>query len=236
MMNEDALFSDDLVSLLGVFPQRALRDIVKIMKERRSWSPFPAKRYYEVHELPDDANFGEHVHAIAEEILWWGSNDIHRQFGEQRGWLEIVRKLAARVGVKNDERGDDLPAWRIEKAIVRHAFSDWEKLSPDQRQTKLNEAGFDATAFRGAGLGVFGGITALSAEELLAFLIARGSSSAAGAVGTVFLPPLAIILGMLWTSYDLAGPAYRVIRPIALNIALARWRLREERVAAAWEF
>jgi hypothetical protein len=231
-MATDQLLSDDLSSLLSIFPSDALRDLVNIMKNHRSWSPFPIVRCDAAHALHDDADFRPHSSAIATEIVWWASNDVHRQWGEERDWPEITRRTAAKLDVDAKERKDGLPAWQIEVAILKKALEAWESLSPEKREEKLRAAGMDLGAGRGAGLGAAGGVAALGAEELIAFLLARGLSFAAGAA---VLAPVVAILGVLWAGYDLAGPAYRVIRPVVLNIAWTRWRLREKRVAAAWE-
>lgn len=43
------------------------------------------------------------------------------------------------------------------------------------------------------------------------------------------------VLGTAWATYDLAGPALRVLRPVVLIVAFTRRRLREARTARAFE-
>ncbi|MGE0714892.1 MAG: hypothetical protein AB7P02_05575 [Alphaproteobacteria bacterium] len=56
-MTQDALLSDDLATLLGHFPNDALRDLVGILKQHGSWSPFAASRAYAAHAVADDGDF-----------------------------------------------------------------------------------------------------------------------------------------------------------------------------------
>jgi hypothetical protein len=113
-MTVDPLLSNDLLTLLRAFPNRALRDLVGVMKGQTSLSPFPAPRAYEAHALPDDGDFLPHTDSIAREVLWWGSNDLHRQFGEDRLWREVVARTARHIDVAEEERTSDLPAWKME--------------------------------------------------------------------------------------------------------------------------
>ena len=120
----------------------------------------------------------------------------------------------------------------MEGAILRNALKDWEKLTPTQRQAVLAKAGADFGVAQGGALAAAGGAVALGGEELLAFLAARGVGFAAA--GTVFAPA-ALVLGTLWAAYDLAGPSYRVLRPVVMTIGYTRQRLRDERAADAFK-
>ena len=71
-MTTDSLLTDDLATLLRQFPNDALRDLVGVLKEFKSWSPFPANRACDAHLLPPGADFTPHADAMAAEILWWG--------------------------------------------------------------------------------------------------------------------------------------------------------------------
>ena len=231
-MTGDALLSDDLPTLLSAFPNDALRGLVGIIKQHKSWTPFPANRAYDAHGLAEDADFKVHAKAIADEIMWWGSNDIHRQFGEVRGWREMVGRTAKEIGVPAAEREETRPSWRIECSIIAKMLQDWGKLTPVQRDAALGKAGIDLDGARGGLMAVAGGLARLGGQELLAFLAARGAGYALAA--TVFAP-VATVLGTIWAAYDLAGPGYRVLRPVVLTVAYTRQRLRDERMASAFE-
>jgi hypothetical protein len=79
MMTEDPLLSDDLVAILRVFPEKALRDVIGILAARTSLSPFPGQRAEAAHRAVPGDPLRPHVKEIVDEILWWGSNDILRQ-------------------------------------------------------------------------------------------------------------------------------------------------------------
>ena len=231
-MNEAALLSDDIFSLLGAFPNDALQGVVGICKRHTSWSVFPADRAYEAHELPDGADFAAHAGAIAREILWWGSHDFARQVGKLPVWRDIVVAVARQAGVEDEHRAAQLPVWKIEQATLRKALADWERLSPEQREEILKKAGIDIGAARGGAAAAAGGLVRLGGEQLLAFLAARGAGYALAA--TIFAP-VATVLGAIWTAHDLAGPSQRVLRPVVLTIAHTRQKLREAQVAAAFQ-
>jgi hypothetical protein len=123
-MTEHPLLTDDLVLLLQQFPNPALLNIVSILKEHKSWSPLPASRAYEAHEATSNDQLLPHVPAIAQEILWWGSNDVHRQFGELRDWCERPSRSAsgdiprmnltrAVLGIVQSYRHDFCPSYKI---------------------------------------------------------------------------------------------------------------------------
>jgi uncharacterized protein YaaW (UPF0174 family) len=232
MSPDDRLLSEDLTQLLQAFPNDALRDLVGILKQQWTLDPFPATRAYEAHNLAEDADVARYAPQVAAEILWWGSHTLLRQLNGMPAWREVVAKVAASIGVPAKDRTADSPAWRVEGTVLRKALSDWEKLTPTQRQEVVAKAGVDFGAARGGALATTGGLVALGGEELLAFLAARGVSFAAA--GTIFAPA-ALVLGTLWTAYDLAGPSYRVLRPVVMTIAYTRQRLRDERAANAFK-
>jgi hypothetical protein len=125
------------------FPNDALRGVVGILKEHWTLDPFPAIRAYEAHNLAKDADITRYAPKIAAEILWWGSHTLLRQFNGVPAWREVVAEVATSIGVPAKDRTSDLPAWRVEGAVLRKALSDWEKLSPTQRQEVLGKAGAD---------------------------------------------------------------------------------------------
>lgn len=227
-MNADPLLSNDLPTLLRVFPNRALRDLVGVMKRQSSLSPFPAPRAYEAHALADDGDFLPHTDSIAREVLWWGSNDLHRQFGEDRLWREVVARTARHIDVAEEERTSDLPAWKLEDAVFRKALDKWESLTPEQREEALRRAGLDAGAVKGVVVAGVGGLAHLGAQELLALLVSRGAAL------IPVIAPFAMAVGVLWAAYDLAGPGYRTLLPAILIIAVTRQRLRDERADTAF--
>jgi hypothetical protein len=229
-MTRDPLLSDDLAVLLGSFPNEALRDLVGILKQHASYTPFPARRAYAAHALPPDGDFRAHAAAIAAEVLWWGSHDIHKRFAGPPGWVHVLIGTAKQLGVPEQDRRPGLPAWKIEGAILRKVMDEWERLPPEEREAAMKQAGVDAHAAWGGMVAAAGGLAGLGARQLLAFLAARGAGAAVPFVG-----PVLTAVGAAWAAYDLAGPGYRVLCPATLVIAYHRRRLRDERAAAAFQ-
>lgn len=228
-MTLDPLLSDDLATLLGRFPNEALSDLVTILKQHTSYTPFPARRAYGAHALPPTGDFSAHAASVAAEVLWWGSHDIHEWFADPPGWVQVLIGTAQQLGVPEKERLPILPAWKIEDAIFRKAMDAWERLTPTEREAAMKKAGINADAARGGLVAAAGGIAGLGARQLLAFLAARGAGAAVPFVG-----PVLTAVGAAWAAYDLAGPGYRVLRPATLLIAFHRRRMRDERTASAF--
>jgi hypothetical protein len=228
-MNSDPLLSNDLAALLPTFPNDALRDLVAVLKQHKSLTPFPARRAYAAHALPVGGDLTAHATAIAEEVLWWGSHDVHRQFADAPGWIEVVTATAKHLDVPEKERGPAFPAWKIEDAVFHKAMDAWERLGPAEREAAMKKAGVDAGAAKGGMAAAAGGMAGLGARQLLAFLAARGAGAAVPFVG-----PVLTAVGAAWAAYDLAGPGYRLLRPATLLIAFHRRRLRDERASSAF--
>jgi uncharacterized protein YaaW (UPF0174 family) len=223
----DPLSSEDLAELLLVFPNDALRALVGILKGGSSPTEFRAPRAYATHSLTDDADFKPFAPQIAEEILWWGSNEFVRHYtGTLPDWREVITEVAASVGVPETERGTDAPVLKIEAAVLRKTLGNWEKLTPEERQELIDKAGGDFDAARGGLFAAFGLASSLGGDALLSILGPRVAGVVAA--GTV-IAPLAVGLGLGWTAWDLAGPSLRIIRPAALVVAFTRQRLRDER-------
>jgi hypothetical protein len=228
-MNPDPLLSNDLAALLNSFPSDALRDLVAVLKQHTSLSPFPIRRAYAAHALPVVGDFTAHATAIAEEVLWWGSHELRRQLGDAPEWIDVVTGTAKHLKVPEKELGPAFPAWKIEDAAFRKAIDAWERLAPAEREAAMKKAGVDAGAAKGGMVAAAGGMAGLGARQLLAFLAARGAGAAVPFVG-----PVLTAVGAAWAAYDLAGPGYRVLRPATLLIAFHRRRLRDERASLAF--
>lgn len=232
-MTTDPLLSDDLTDVLRSFPDAALSDLVSVLKPARSLTPFPADRAYDAHALPPGSHFAPHAQAIAKEVLWWGSNEMLRQFGSAPAWLDLLRGTAKHVGLPEKKRARGLPAWKIEDAIFSKALEAWERLSPEQREAAMKSAGMDLAALRGAVTGAAAAVgrdaVKVGAQRLLSFLGPRFAGAAVPGVG-----PLLVAAATFWSAYDVAGPGYRVLRPATLVIAYHRRRLRDARLASAF--
>lgn len=136
---------------------------------------------------------------------------------------------ARSIGVDRQDRDREQPAWRVEGAILRQILKDWERLPPEERTKVIDEIGGTVEPLRGALLAVPG--AAVTGAQLLGFLAARGLPFA---LGGAVLAPVVTAVAALWTAFELAGPGYRVLRPVVATIALTRRRLRDERAASAF--
>ena len=229
-MMGDALLTDDLRNLLSSFPNAVLSDLVAVLKQYTSISPFPARRAYDAHNLAADGDFTAHATAIAEEILWWGSHEAHRPFSDTLRWVDVLTSLAKHLGVEEADRQAKLPAWRIEDAIFRKTMEAWERLTPAEREAAIRRAGGSAGVAKGAAATAIGVLEAVGVRQMLSAIVPRVAGAAVPVAG-----PLLIAAGAAWSAYDLAGPGYRVLRPATLLIAFNRRRLRDARVAAAFQ-
>lgn len=229
----DALMTDDLAELLSQFPDKDLHGIVSIMKASTSLSIFPAARAYEAHQVQPGGDLRSHVAEIAGEILWWGSNDLQRQIGWQPDWRAVVVATAQQVGVKPDYCGSSVAVWRIERQLVIAALTDWEAMDPQRRADSVGEAGGTLGALLPGGIGAVGSAIARFGTSKLAALL-PAKLAAGAAIGATMVPVALALATAAWTAHELAGPAHRVLRPVALTIALTRFRLRDERAAAVF--
>lgn len=76
MTTPDPLLTDDLAVLLRQFPSHALRELLAAMSVK-TLSPFTERRASAARAAPSDADLRVHANGIADELLWWGSHDVH---------------------------------------------------------------------------------------------------------------------------------------------------------------
>src|SRR5262245_51952826 len=118
-MTDNPLLTDDLATLLGQFPNEALQALRAILA-RWSFSPFPSRRAEIVHELPEDWDLRPYATNIAQEITWWGSNDVTSRFSGEPSWRSLVALVAQKRDVQKEERDPNaLAAWQLESALLR---------------------------------------------------------------------------------------------------------------------
>jgi len=234
-MQSDSFFSDDLAELLKVFPPESLHILRAILHEHWSLTPFPLPRAETAHQLPPDADLRPHAAELAKEILWWGSNEILQQFGHQPSWKEIVADVAKSVRVTARKRATNLPVWDIEAGLLEKVLSQWESMTPEQREVAISRSSGSIKAARGIGAGAVGGGLAAAAEFAGGIAANIGGKQliemVAGRAGFAGLGILGVALGAGLAAYDLAGPSYRVLRPVALAVAMTRQKLRDEALA-----
>lgn len=233
-MTADPLLTDDLSELLELFPNEALREILDRLAKHKSWSPFPAVRATVAHQAGPEADLRPHAAAIAREVVWWGSNDISGQFKEPPTWREILLDLARVAKVKKVKLAEASRAWEIEHEILGTVAANWESLTPEQRKDALDKAGLNKADYAKAVGGLVSGSAArVGVGPATAMLGLQGAAVTAVSAAII---PLTLALTAAWTGYVTAGPAYRVLKPVALTIALTRRQLIDARAAQAFEF
>lgn len=162
-------------------------------------------------------------------------------------WKEAVCDVADHVGASYHK---DQPVAEIEMAIIaKIAAKTVESMTPEERHRFVDE--FPEVQVQSAGVvtsaallaaaklsGGFGGlkIAAIVANALAKAMLGRGLSLAAtaGLVRTigVLAGPVGWAITGVWTAFDLASPAYRVMLPCVVQVAYMRQKaLHKQRQA-----
>jgi uncharacterized protein YaaW (UPF0174 family) len=218
--------SEELDNLVGYLTQKGgVSSQLKSTKAYRRWHPDHSK----------------YVDEIIAEIQKYGGNTI---FNIVRGgvgvtYRDIVLKVASRLKVKTAKAD---PIERIEQQIlIKVIEKSWEKMSDADKKSLIEGIMVDTGAddlpkefptallqtaiIAGGGivsyrlsLIVAGAIARISLERGITFVagtsVARWAAAFAGAVG--------LGITALWTLFDVLGPAYRVLIPCVLHIAMLR--------------
>lgn len=192
----DPLLADDLGTLLGLFPNEALRAILDIMAGHTSWSPFPGRRATAARRQPADADLRPFARDIAREVMWWGANDLHRGPGHEDTWSDLVGHVANSEG-SNAKDLAGLAAWQSEQVLLAKVFSRWEQMSPEERDELILQSGAGLAAARGGAVAAGGGVMAVMEALLVAggirlpgLLAARLAPLAVATPAVPFLAPV----------------------------------------------
>jgi hypothetical protein len=232
------LFSEDLTELLQVFPNEVLHALRGILQNRWIVTPFRFRypRAKEAHRLPADADLRAHAGALAEEIRWWGSHELKRQFGHQPSWKEIVVDVAHSFGVVPPSDAEHMHLCQVESLILRKVLERSEHMTPAQRSEAIRKGmpgvkAISQSAETGAPGAWFGSAMAEFASTLRRnppkWLPRAVPSNASRAAAIIAAAALAAAV-----AHHLAGPGYRVLRPAVLTVAIARQHLRDQTLAA----
>ncbi len=229
---------DDLIPLLRQCSSEELDNLVGYLtKKRMGVSELQhTAAYREWH--PDHARYADE---IAAEIQKHGGNTVLNLMRGGMGapYREIVCKVAARLKVDHEA---DWSVARIEQQILLKVLeTSWEKMSEPERTALLTGLATDAGDQGAAGefpaammkaaliaggavasyqlaLIVAGGVARATLQRGLAFAagvaLSRWAAAFAGAVG--------LGLAAMWTLFEVLGPAYRVLLPCIIHIAMLR--------------
>jgi uncharacterized protein YaaW (UPF0174 family) len=226
----------DLVPLLRQASNDELAPLVKYITEKGGLSSDLQNTQRYIQNSPDHRMYADD---IAAEIQRFGANTIATWYrnGIGRTYREILINAARKSGIKvrqKDETED------IELRII-HAFLGraWLEMSERQRQElidsiriksspgvkALGATGSFQALIQAAGFGPYQ-LAVIVANGAANLLLGHGLSLATNAVLTksvsIFAGPLGMVFSALWLGSLAAGPAYRVIMPCILQIALIR--------------
>ena len=187
------------------------------------------KTYY-----PDHLKY---VDEISAELQLYGGNTIVNQIrGHGVRYAEICRDAAKRLKVNFNETAS---VETIENQILMKVLEDaWAKMNDEEKRAFLKELGINNKTLPTA-LPLLAVQAAMKASGFLAYRIAvivanavaqivlgRGLSFATNRALTkglgVLAGPIGWAITALWTTIDLASPAYRVTIPSVIQVALIR--------------
>ena len=178
------------------------------------------------------------IPAMLNELSLYGGNSVLNFFrGQGTDYSTILRKVAKRLKVSfRDSQPDEV----IEGYILQKLFDDMSDRMTDEDLCSM-ALEFSVKPLRYSRQAMIaalqiairqGGIHSLAWSMNIANVVARqalGRGVAAIASGTVLSRSIAVLTGPIgwalttvWTAYDIAGPAYRVIVPAVIQIAYLR--------------
>ena len=156
-------------------------------------------------------------------------------------YMKIVKKVASKLHV---EYNDDMSIREIEQNIIAKIIKDaWEKMDERERIAILEEANVDInnldeeskkifingnfSAFTGAGasmafIQLLINLTGFQAWTILGHGLALGTNAAITRGLAVFAGPVGWVISGLLMAPLVSGPAYRVIVPCVIHIAMLR--------------
>lgn len=228
------VFDGDLNPVLEIASAEDLAPLVEYITKAHSQSLTEEEGYKKYgHRQPT-----LYADLIAKHIRLFGGNAFANiaRGDEGPSYRKIVCKVASRVKAPY-AKSDDTET--IEDSIITVTVTRaFEKMSDEDKQKLLKELKVkDFSALRGAGAAALlktfqvGGhlsyrITVVVANAVAKKLLGRGLAFAANhalvRAAAILTGPIGWVLTGLWTAIDLAGPAYRVVVPCVIQVAMLR--------------
>lgn len=183
---------------------------------------------------------------IVEELQRYGANTVMTFLRRGNGvsYHTILRDVAKKLKVSYNKHTNDEA---LERYILQKMFDDVVNKMSEEELRALAESmkirlcvGYSKqaiiavlqAAIRRGGFQSYIWIV-VAANAISKALLGRGLSLAANAMLTrlayMFASPMGIILNVLWTGIDIAGPAYRVTIPAVIQIAYLRNKIYNSR-------
>lgn len=176
---------------------------------------------------------------IAGEIQRFGGNSVLNVLRNFKGipYAEVLRDVADKLDVNYNTNTDAATIeGQIQLKVLEKAY---EKMDDDQRKQLLDAIGADhkggippalptmaiQAAIRLGGFAAYQ-IAVIVANAIATKVLGHGLSRLANTILTrsmsIFAGPIGWAITILWTIFDVAGPAYRITIPCVLQVAYIR--------------
>ncbi|WP_225765039.1 DUF3944 domain-containing protein [Stenotrophomonas sp. Marseille-Q4652] len=192
-------------------------------------------------------NHAKYWQLIAAELQCFGANSLMTVLRGGKGVLyhEILCDVAEKASIKDVKKSDS--ALEVEDKILQRLLGDAiEKMTESERSefAKIigvtNLKNLTPVALTGAAQLIFkaGGfksfqLTLIIANAVSKAILGKGLALAGNAAlmrtAAVLTGPVGWALTSAWTAIDIAGPAFRVTLPAAIQVALLRKKYETER-------
>ena len=241
------LIEDDkyLVPLLRACNKEELDFLVKLMKDNISDELSACEKFKKYY--PDHTKYCDEISA---EIQNYGRNTISNKINREGvRYEEIIQKVAKKLKVKDF---DGLPVDKIELKILEKVLkitydnanenarkemfdcfskflesnNDYAKYSK-QDFMSLVQLSFKAEDFKSYQLSmimVYG-----ISKQLLGRGLAFATNASLARAISIFAGPVGWAITIIWSIFDIAGPAYRVIVPAVIYISYLRLKFKNQR-------
>jgi uncharacterized protein YaaW (UPF0174 family) len=226
----------DLVPLLRQASNEELAPLVKYITEKGGFSSDLQNTQCYIQNSPDHRMYADD---IAAELQRFGANTIATRLRKGRG--RTYRAILIDAARKSDIRARQKDKTEDIELRIIHAFLGraWQKMPERQHQELIDSirvepsSGVKAAGATGSfqalvqagGFGPYE-LAVIAANGVAKLLLGHGLSLPANAALTkslsIFAGPLGIVFSALWLGLLAAGPAYRVIMPCILQVALIR--------------
>lgn len=191
----------------------------------------------------------QYWHLVAAELQTYGANSVATLFRGGKGVLyreilcDVCKKLKVKLG-REEESVEDIET----KLLMKILTDSMEKMDAEQLKQLVDELKLPKTSYTKQAvtaslqtaikLGKFSSykMALVVANGAARIILHRGLSLGANAAlmkwMARFAGPIGWAITGLWTAYDIAGPAYRVITPAVIQVAYMRQKWIEQSTLA----
>lgn len=232
--------NDNLIRVLEHADNEDLKTLCDIITLRKDGTPriSDSLTKTEVYRRNYPHRMKSLIPSMVKELGMYGCNTFVSFFkGEGADYSTMLRRVAKRLKVSfRDTQSDEV----IESYMLQKLFDDMsERLSDEELRIMAREFGVKPLRYSRQAIVVAlqmsirrGGVYGLTWSMNVANVVARqaiGRGVVAFTSGSVLSRSLSVLAGPIgwaltavWTAYDIAGPAYRVIVPAVIHIAYLR--------------